>query len=89
MNDTELFRIARKRAEAKLGFYVHAAVFVPVNLLLAGINLVTSPQELWFIFPLLGWGLGLAIQGIAVFGLIGSNLRERLVEAELQRLHRP
>lgn len=69
MNDQELFRLARKRAEAKLGFYLHAAVFTLVNLLLLGINLVTSLQALWFIFPLLGWELELAIQGGVVVGI--------------------
>lgn len=46
MNEQELLRTARKRAEAKLGFYVHASVFVLVNLLLIAVNLLTSPEGL-------------------------------------------
>ena len=48
---------ARRRAEAKFGFFVHAVVFVAVMVLLVAINLLTSPGVLWFIWPLGGWGL--------------------------------
>jgi hypothetical protein len=38
--------------------------------------------------PLLGWGLGLAIHGIVVAVQLmgGSDLRERMMEQEIQRL---
>ncbi len=43
----------------------------------------------WSVFPLLGWGLGLALHGISVFMLgTGSDLRERLVQKERERLQR-
>jgi hypothetical protein len=41
------------------------------------------------VFPLLGWGLGLALHGVAVFMLgDGSTLRRRLLERERERLRR-
>ena len=43
----------------------------------------------WSVFPLLGWGLGLALHGISVFMLgTGGGLRERLVQKERARLQR-
>lgn len=48
------------------GFFVHAIVYGGVNLLLAVINLLTNPQSLWFLWPLLGWGLGLIGHGAAI-----------------------
>jgi hypothetical protein len=33
-SDEELMRAARKRAEEKVGFYIHLTVYVAVNLLL-------------------------------------------------------
>jgi 2TM domain len=87
MNPENLDRIARKRAGAKLGFYIHAAVFVVVNLALFVINGQATPARLWFFWPLGGWGIGLAFHGLAVFLLAsGSGLRERMVQAERRRL---
>jgi hypothetical protein len=78
-----LDRIARKRAGAKLGFYIHASVFVLVNLALFAINGQVSPSVRWYVWPLGGWGLGLALHGLAVFFLgSGSRLMQRLVEQE-------
>ena len=34
----ELERLARKRAGAKLGWYIHASVYIAVNLLLAALS---------------------------------------------------
>jgi hypothetical protein len=40
-------------------------------------------------FPLLGWGLGLALHGISVFVIgSGSGLRERLEQRERDKLLR-
>jgi len=47
--------LARRRA----GFYSHLWAFIGVQVFLLAINLLTSPNYLWFLFPLLGWGLGL------------------------------
>jgi hypothetical protein len=45
----------------ELGFYI---VF---NSVLLVINLVTSPDHLWFYWPLFGWGIGVIIHGLRVF----------------------
>jgi hypothetical protein len=86
-NMEDLDRIARKRAGAKLGFYIHAAVFVAVNLLLFLVNRQVSPERLWHLWPLGGWAIGLAFHGLAVFFLgSGSRFRERMVERERRHL---
>jgi len=41
------------------GFSAHLWAFLGVNVFLLAINLLTTPAILWFVFPLLGWGLGL------------------------------
>lgn len=84
-SDAHLERLARKRAGAKAGWLIHAAVYLAVNLLLVGLS-VTSGRG-WAIFPILGWGLGLAIHGLVVFlSTGGGGLHERLVRRERQRL---
>jgi hypothetical protein len=83
--DTRLEQLARKRAGAKLGWYIHATVYLLVNLLLVALS-VSSGRH-WAIFPLLGWGLGLAVHGAVVFLLTGgAGLHERLVQQERERL---
>ncbi len=39
-------------------------------------------------FPLAGWGLGLAIHGLVVLLVLG-NWRDRLVAREVERLRAP
>lgn len=81
-----LERRARRRVGMKMGFYVHALVYVLVNLGLFAINNVTGGER-WSIFPLLGWGLGLAIHGIVTFiSLQGEGLRDRMLQGEMDRL---
>ena len=89
LSEDEIERIARKRAGAKLGWYLHAAVYVLVNLLLFGLSQYGFGQRPWSVVPMLGWGLGLALHGISVFMLgTDSALRERLVRRERERLQR-
>ncbi len=52
---------------ARLGFFIHLAVFLLVNAALAGINFATSTTCLWFKWPLMGWGVGLIIHAVVVF----------------------
>ncbi|MBA3811320.1 MAG: 2TM domain-containing protein [Caulobacteraceae bacterium] len=83
--DDDLRREAERRADAKLGFRTHALVYVLVNAGLAALNLLTSPGYLWFVWPLFGWGIGLAAHGFAVYAS-GGDRRERAVAAELAAL---
>ena len=57
----EIDRIARKRAGAKLGWFIHAAVFVAVNVFLYAASEYGLGHRAWSVKPLLGWGLGLAL----------------------------
>jgi hypothetical protein len=81
----DLKRIARRRAGAKLGLYIHAAVYIAVNAFLALVQTQTTPQIHWNLWPLAGWGLGLAIHASVVL-LAASGLRERMEANELRKL---
>jgi len=87
LSSEEIDRLARRRAGAKLGWYFHAAVYVVVNLGL--IALAVARGRNWAMFPLIGWGVGLALHGLSVF-LVGkgSGLRERMVQREREKLRR-
>ena len=81
--------LARKRANAKMGWYMPAAVYVLVNLFLFAASRYAFGTRSWSVFPLLGWGLGLALHGVSVFMLgTGSGLREKLERKERERIER-
>ncbi|MEW6690773.1 MAG: 2TM domain-containing protein [Pseudomonadota bacterium] len=84
MNE-ELKRIARRRVAARIGLYIHASVYVLVNAFLVLLQQRTTPEVAWSVYPLAGWGLGLAIHaGVVLLGT--SGLRERMEADELRRL---
>jgi 2TM domain len=86
MNDEELRARAERRVKTKIGFQIHALVFVLVNLGLFGINLAAGGHR-WHGWPLFGWGIGLAVHGIVTWlSLRGEGYRERLLAAEIERL---
>ena len=45
----------------KKAFTIHTMAYAIGNYILIEINLLVVPQFLWFVFPLVGWGSGLAI----------------------------
>ena len=79
--ESELYERAKKRVEEIKGFYIHLGVFMVVNLGLFAINMLTSPDTLWFYWPLLGWGVGVAIHAFTLLAegrfLGRSGRRER------------
>ncbi len=48
-------------------FFIHLVLYVVVNLALVQINLMSDPQKIWYIWPLIGWGIGLAAHGLALY----------------------
>lgn len=70
------------------GFYLHCGQYVVVIAALAAINLITSPRYLWFVWPALGWGVGIIFHGLRVFDLVpflGGAWERRQVEKYLGR----
>ncbi len=60
---------AEKRITELKGYYSHLASFVAVNLFLIMINLINYSEDpqLWFVYPLFGWGIGLLIHTFQIF----------------------
>jgi hypothetical protein len=82
-NDPEIERTARRRAGARVGWIVHASVFVLVNLFLLALSSLTGARHI----PVgaLGWAFGLAVHGLVVLAF-SSGLMETLVRRERTRL---
>ena len=80
------YNIARRRAGARLGFYIHLSTFIVVNILLIIINFAVTPDYKWFIWPLLGWGIGLLGHAAGIF--VFPGMLHRMTDQELQKIDR-
>ncbi|GAX91451.1 2TM domain-containing protein [Effusibacillus lacus] len=82
------YQEAKRKVEKIKGFYVHLLVYVLVNAMLIAINLITSPNSIWFVYPLMGWGIGVAMHGVSVFGigkLFDSKWEERKIKEFMEK----
>ncbi len=71
MDEQQRYEDARKRVEEIKGFYMHLIAYVVINAFLFVLNVLTSPRHYWFFWPLLGWGVGLALHALTTFpGLV-------------------
>jgi len=82
--DEELVQEAEKRAEEKLGFYVHLTVYSIVNIMLFLIWLFITKGFPWFLFPLGGWGIGILFHFLSAF--VFTGLLKKLTEKEIKKL---
>lgn len=86
MENREAYLKAKKTVNARLALRLHLALFAIANLFMAIVNVVTSPQYLWFLWPLLGWGVGVCFHAMIVFAFYGkSSLRERMLKEEMEK----
>ena len=89
LSDEEIERLAHKRAAAKLGWYIHACVYVCINGFFILRGVMIDGARPWNVYPAMGWGLGLALHFLSVFVLgQGSGLRQSLVARERERIQR-
>ena len=87
MTNTDEYAKARRRAKAKYNFFVHAAVYAAVMVLLVLVNVLTLPGTIWFIWPLIGWGFAVALHGVRVCLLADKAVvLDALTERELRHI---
>lgn len=75
---------AHKRVKELKEFYGNLASYCLVIPFLIFINLYTYPKFLWFFFPMLGWGIGLAFHAFSVFGY-GKSWEEKKIKEIMQK----
>jgi len=78
------YKKAAKRVKELKGFYGNLTSYCLVIPFLLILNLLTSPQELWFYWPMLGWGLGLTLHAVNVFG-IGKSWEEKKIKELMEQ----
>ncbi|WP_080777381.1 2TM domain-containing protein [Chryseobacterium phocaeense] len=75
---------AKKRVKELKGFYGNLISYCTVIPFLIIVNLLTSPHNLWFYFPMLGWGVGVASHAFQVFG-VGESWKERKIREIMEK----
>ena len=90
-NEREQYESAKKRVKEIKEFYSHLLAYVVVNLFLMAVNLLTSPEYLWFFWPMLGWGIGIAVHALKTFNLmpfLGKDWEERKMKEFMEEEER-
>jgi 2TM domain len=77
--EQELREQAISRLKKKRDFRGHVFIYVAVNAMLVVIWAVTGSGFFWPIFPILGWGIGVAANAWDVYG------RKPISEDEIRR----
>lgn len=78
------YRKAARQVGMEVGakcFRIHAIAYVVANVILALVNLVLTPDLLWFYFATLGWGFGLAFHYFN-----GYRRRAQIADEQLRRI---
>ena len=88
MTEEQIYEEAKKRVEAKRGFYSHLIVYICVNILIIIVWAFPAGGGFpWFIFPLGGWGIGLLFHGLGVF-VFDRRLNKAAIEKEAEKIRR-
>ena len=82
------YQKAQKKVEDIKGFYGNLMSYAIVITGLAILNLVTYPNYLWFLWPALGWGIGVIFHGMSVFNAVpflGKDWEERKIREIMEK----
>ena len=82
----DLEQIAKRRVQARYGLIIHAAMYVAVNSAIFAIWWFTGHGYPWFVWPMLGWGIGIVGHAMALLVGPDSARERRAIDRELQRL---
>ncbi|ALM48329.1 histidine kinase [Flavobacterium psychrophilum] len=79
---------AQKKVEEIKGFYANLSSYIVVITGLAILNIISSPNHLWFLYPALGWGLGVVAHGMKAFDympILDKEWEERKVKEIMEK----
>src|SRR3954466_13930893 len=81
---TAAWRLATgyNRPGLRQGFRIHLTMYVLVNLLLIGIWAASGGGYFWPIWPILGWGMGIAGHAAPIIAGVGRRSRHALARPQ-------
>lgn len=66
--ERERYYEAQKKVVEIRKFYEHLTIFLLTNPIVIAVNLITSPEYLWCLWCLFGWGIPIILHGLKAFG---------------------
>lgn len=63
-------------------FLVHLIIYIVVNIFLATLNLTSDPDVIWFVYPLIGWGIGIIAHFVFAIVLAKKSLNQNESKSE-------
>ncbi len=87
------YKRAKRKVENKKGFYGHLSAYLAMSIFLLLVNLLTFHGDIWFFYPMIGWGIAVVIHYFSVFGFpfigaLDEDWEEREIQKELKRKKR-
>lgn len=89
-NNEKAYKKAQKRVKKLKGFYHHLIMYLIANVFLVVLNLYQNPNNLWCLWVIFGWGIGLAVNAISVFVpdiFFGKQWEERKIKELMDKHH--
>ncbi len=81
--------IAERRVKQRLELWWHLGSYVIVNVFLIIVWAITGAGYPWFIWVMLGWGIGVAFHIMHYFlNVSGESRRQRMILKEMDKLQR-
>ena len=76
------------QAERKVvtGFFIHLGVYAVIIAVLGYMNYERNPDNLWFLWVAGGWGVGILLHAVNVFGRPAK--REHMIQQTQDRMDR-
>ena len=82
--------IAESRVERKIKFKRNLYSYIVVNVILAIVNIIFTPEYWWFLWVVLFWGIGVLLDFLRAYVLMDKfdtdEYRERKIQEEMEKL---
>ena len=78
--------VAKKRVQNRMGFIIHLTMYLAMNVGFIIIWYLTGRGYPWFMWPMIGWGIGIVAHAATLAVGPGSATERRAIDREMQRL---
>lgn len=82
--------IAEDRVQRKIKFKRNLFSYITVNIILAAINFIFTPEYWWVLWVLFFWGIGVLVDFLKAYVLVdkydSEEYRERKIQEEMEKL---
>ena len=88
MTTDEAWEEARRHVRRKRIFYTVLGIWIALSLMWFAIDMLDDSSSVWFYWPMLGTGIGVAVTGLVLLGLgglFGADWERREIDKYVRR----